>query len=161
MGEHERPEEEAASEGVLVSWDPNPFTQAQVEAIEAELPGGTRIGAVLQLGGRRLGFPEPVPVGKEESFRSSLTCVSAGSHSPVLAGSHAVGSSSPLGPQARRRSTGSAATCQRGWEPSCAHIRAHRMGLPSRNLSTRSARRREVPFGLSIRKRLGNRRLCG
>lgn len=59
--EENRFEQEPAEDGYLVFFEqPHPFSPQE---IEAELPDGTRVASVLQLGGRRLGFDRPLPQG--------------------------------------------------------------------------------------------------
>ncbi|MEO8291746.1 MAG: hypothetical protein ABI635_01295 [Actinomycetota bacterium] len=44
-----------------VFWEPIPA--GYPESVEAELPSGERVQPELQLGGKRLGFPKPLPEG--------------------------------------------------------------------------------------------------
>jgi len=54
------PEQEPTPDGFTVFWEPGYFSP---DEIEAEQPDGTRVGAVLLVGGRRLGFPRTLPPG--------------------------------------------------------------------------------------------------
>jgi hypothetical protein len=54
------PNEEPREDGIGVFFDPAHYNAAD---IEAELPNGSRVPAVLQEGGRRLGFDRLLPAG--------------------------------------------------------------------------------------------------
>jgi hypothetical protein len=56
------PEQEETDEGYVVFWEPACYSP---DDIEAELPDGTRLKAVLLLDGRRLGFERPLPRGTQ------------------------------------------------------------------------------------------------
>ena len=54
------PDQDATAEGYTVFWEP---AHDPANDIEAELPDGTRLTAILQFGGRRVGFERPLPKG--------------------------------------------------------------------------------------------------
>lgn len=55
-----------------VFWDPERFAPDDIEAVR---PDGVRIRPVMQVGGRRLGFEEPLPEGTEIFGHGSLMWV--------------------------------------------------------------------------------------
>jgi hypothetical protein len=59
----EAPEQEETAEGYGVFWEPT--YGYSPDDIAAELPDGTRVQAVLLLGGRRLGFDRRLPKGTQ------------------------------------------------------------------------------------------------
>jgi hypothetical protein len=56
------PDQDATGEGLTVFWEPAHYP---ADDIEAELPDGTRLTAILQFGGRRVGFERPLPKGTQ------------------------------------------------------------------------------------------------
>jgi hypothetical protein len=60
------PDHQATAEGFTVFWEPAHYP---ADDIEAELPDGTRLTAILQFGGRRVGFERPLPKGTQLLLR--------------------------------------------------------------------------------------------
>ena len=60
------PDQETTAEGYTVFWEPAHYP---ADDIEAELPDGTRLRAILQFGGRRVGFERPLPKGTQLLLR--------------------------------------------------------------------------------------------
>jgi hypothetical protein len=69
----EPPVQEETPDGVDVFFWRKEGSNYSPEDIEAELPDGTRLKAVEQLGGRRLGFERPVPRGTWILLRGKRT----------------------------------------------------------------------------------------
>jgi hypothetical protein len=60
------PDQDATAEGYTVFWEPAHYP---ADDIEAELPDGTRLTAILQFGDRRVGFERPLPKGTQLLLR--------------------------------------------------------------------------------------------
>jgi hypothetical protein len=60
------PDQETTAEGYTVFWEPAHYP---ADDIEAELPDGTRLTAILQFGGRRVLFERTLPKGTQLLLR--------------------------------------------------------------------------------------------
>ena len=73
VGDAEPPKREAVLDGFNVWWEPLPPFSAQ--EVEAELPDGTHLRPVIQLGGRRLGFDRRLAAGTPILLRGEVAWI--------------------------------------------------------------------------------------
>ena len=63
---------EPTQEGGYVFWEPPHYSPEEIEAVR---PDGVRVRPVMQFGGRRLGFEEPLPEGTQILRQDTLMWV--------------------------------------------------------------------------------------